>query len=278
MWRVFSSVCMSDASLAAESFAASGVVSTPMVEFRDVCKRFGDLVVLDGLGLEVAPAEKLAVIGASGSGKTTILRLLMGLERPTSGKVLLEGGLVWDEPGKLNVKRVRAAREKMGFVFQQFNLFPHMTALRNVAAGPMYAHRVKVREAEEKAHELLRTVGLGEKADSYPAQLSGGQQQRVAIARALAMDPEVMLFDEPTSALDPELVGEVLRVIADLAEHSNVTMIIVTHEMMFARKIADRVAFCDKGCIVESAAPEKIFTDPDQERTRAFLKAVLEPI
>ena len=250
----------------------------PMVEFLDVGKKFADVVVLENFGLSVARGEKLAIIGASGSGKTTILRLLMGLERPTSGKVLLAGGTIWDEPGKLDEKRVRAAREKLGFVFQQFNLFPHMTALRNVAAGPMYARGAKARDAEEKAHELLRLVGLDDKAASYPAQLSGGQQQRVAIARALAMDPEVMLFDEPTSALDPELVGEVLRVIADLAEHSNVTMMMVTHEMTFARKIADRVAFCDSGRIVETAPPEKIFTDPDEERTRAFLKAVLEPI
>ncbi|HWE14063.1 MAG TPA: ectoine/hydroxyectoine ABC transporter ATP-binding protein EhuA [Solirubrobacteraceae bacterium] len=249
-----------------------------MVEFVDIEKRFGEVRCLDHLGLSVAPGEKLAVIGPSGSGKTTILRLLMGLERPTSGKVLLKGAVVWDEPGKLDEKRVRAAREKLGFVFQHFNLFPHMTALRNVAAGPMYAHGVKAREAEARAHELLGRVGLSDKASKYPSQLSGGQQQRVAIARALAMQPEVMLFDEPTSALDPELVGEVLQVIMDLGAHSNVTMLLVTHEMNFARQFADRVAFCDGGRVVEDGPPEKIFTDPEQERTRGFLKAVSEPV
>jgi polar amino acid transport system ATP-binding protein len=249
-----------------------------MAEFIDVEKRFGDVPCLDGLGLAIAPGEKVAIIGPSGSGKTTILRLLMGLERPTRGKVLLQGDVVWDEPGKLNEKRVRAAREKLGFVFQHFNLFPHMTAVRNVASGPMYAHGVKAPEAEQKARELLARVGLEDKASKYPSQLSGGQQQRVAIARALAMQPEMMLFDEPTSALDPELVGEVLQVIMDLAEHSNVTMLIVTHEMNFARQMADRVAFCDHGRIIEAGPPEKIFGDAEEVRTRDFLKAVSQPI
>jgi polar amino acid transport system ATP-binding protein len=249
-----------------------------MVEYVDVSKAFGETTILEALNLSVGAGEKLAIIGPSGSGKTTILRLLMALERPTRGKILLEGDVVWDEPGKLNEQRLRAARLRLGFVFQQFNLFPHMTALRNVAAGLIYTRGMKIDAAEERAHEMLRLVGLDNKASSYPAQLSGGQQQRVAIARALAMDPHVMLFDEPTSALDPELVGEVLQVIADLAHSSKMTMLLVTHEMRFARKVADRVAFCDHGRIVEATTPDQIFTDPQEERTRAFLKAVLEPV
>jgi polar amino acid transport system ATP-binding protein len=249
-----------------------------MVEYIDVCKRFGDTVCLEGLNLSAGVGEKLVIMGPSGSGKTTILRLLMGLERPTRGRILLEGEVVWDEPGKLNEQRLRKARSRLGFVFQQFNLFPHMTALRNVAAGLIYTRGMNVRAAEERGYEMLRLVGLDSKASSYPSQLSGGQQQRVAIARALAMDPHVMLFDEPTSALDPELVGEVLQVIADLAHRTNMTMVLVTHEMRFARKVSDRVAFCDHGRIVEAATPEQIFTEPQEERTREFLKAVLEPV
>jgi polar amino acid transport system ATP-binding protein len=243
-----------------------------------VTKSFGPHTVLDRLCLKVPAGEKLAVIGRSGSGKTTLLRLLMALERPTKGRVTLDGELVWDEPGEFDEKRLRRLRARLGFVFQQFNLFPHMTAVRNVAAGPIYADGANPREAEERAHELLKMVGLGDKAKQYPSQLSGGQQQRVAIARALAMEPLVMLFDEPTSALDPELVGEVLQVMADLAHRSNMTMIIVTHEMTFARKVADRVAFCDGGRILEVGSPDQIFTDPQEQRTRSFLKAVLEPI
>lgn len=231
--------------------------------------------VLDGLELRVRPGEKVAIIGRSGSGKTTILRLLMGLERPTAGKVLLNGQIIWDEPGAQDMKRVRAAGKHMGFVFQHFNLFPHMTAVENVAAGPMYAQRVGRRAALDKASGLLRQVGLEDKERSYPAQLSGGQQQRVAIARALASDPEVLLFDEPTSALDPELVGEVLSVIAALAANSEVTMLLVTHEMSFARRVADRVMFCDGGRIVEEGDPAKVLTNPSHESTRAFLNAVL---
>jgi polar amino acid transport system ATP-binding protein len=255
---------------------ASG--ADPMVEYVGVCKRFGEETCLEGLDLQIDPREKLAIIGPSGAGKTTILRLLMTLEQPTSGQVLLEGEPVWDGSSKPDERRLRQARSKLGFVFQHFNLFPHMTALRNVAAGPIYSRGMPVREAEDRAHELLRMVGLEDKPGSYPSQLSGGQQQRVAIARALAMDPQVMLFDEVTSALDPELVGEVLQVIADLARHSDMTMLLVTHEMRFARKVADRVAFCDGGRIVESGPPERIFTSPEEERTREFLKAVLEPV
>ena len=249
-----------------------------MVEYLDVCKRFGDTMVLETLNLSVRGGEKLVIMGPSGSGKTTILRLLIGLERPTSGRILLEGELVWDEPGKPNEEWLRRARSRLGFVFQQFNLFPHMTAIRNVASGLIYTRGMNIRAAEERAHETLQLVGLDSKAASYPSQLSGGQQQRVAIARALAMDPHVMLFDEPTSALDPELVGEVLQVIADLAYRTNMTMLLVNHEMRFARKVADRVAFSDHGRIVECATPERIFTEPREERTREFLKAVLEPV
>jgi polar amino acid transport system ATP-binding protein len=257
------------------SEATSGGSPAYAVEFAGVGKRFGDVSVLDGLELRVRPGEKVAIIGRSGSGKTTILRLLMGLERPTAGKVLLNGQIIWDEPGAQDMKRVRAAGKHMGFVFQHFNLFPHMTAVENVAAGPMYAQRVGRRAALDKASGLLRQVGLEDKERSYPAQLSGGQQQRVAIARALASDPEVLLFDEPTSALDPELVGEVLSVIAALAANSEVTMLLVTHEMSFARRVADRVMFCDGGRIVEEGDPAKVLTNPSHESTRAFLNAVL---
>ncbi len=255
--------------------SAMSAVPAYAVEFAGIDKRFGDVSVLAGLDLQVTPGEKVAIIGRSGSGKTTILRLLMGLERPTAGQVLLNGQVVWDEPGALDMKRVRAAVKHMGFVFQHFNLFPHMTAIENVASGPMYAQRAERRAALEKARGLLRRVGLQDKEQSYPAQLSGGQQQRVAIARALASDPEVLLFDEPTSALDPELVGEVLGVIADLAADSNVTMLLVTHEMSFARRVADRVVFCDEGRIVEDGDPAQVLTNPSHQRTRAFLDAVL---
>jgi polar amino acid transport system ATP-binding protein len=249
-----------------------------LIEYRDISKSFGDVEVLKALDLSIRKGEKLAIIGPSGSGKTTILRLLMGLERPTSGQVLLDGELVWDEPGKLDQRRVHRARRRLGFVFQQFNLFPHMTVLRNVAAGLLYTRKQTVERAEGKALEMLELVGLSEKAHQYPSQLSGGQQQRVAIARALAMDPDAMLFDEPTSALDPELVGDVLRVIANVAAQSDMTMLLVTHEMRFARTVADRVAFCDGGRVVEIDEPGRIFTDPQEPRTRQFLDAVLNPI
>jgi polar amino acid transport system ATP-binding protein len=249
-----------------------------MIEFLDVHKSFGDAPCLTGLDLSVPRGEKLAIIGPSGSGKTTILRMLMGLERPSAGQISLDGELVWDEPGRLDESRLHRARERMGFVFQHFNLFPHMPVWQNVAAGLLYTRHTPKAEAHERALAMLDLVGLKDKADRYPSQLSGGQQQRVAIARALSMDPDVMLFDEPTSALDPELVGEVLRVIADVSHSSNMTMLLVTHEMRFARSIADRVAFCDGGRIAELAPPEKLFTDPSEERTRKFLDAVLNPI
>ena len=253
-----------------------------IVRFERVTKQFGELTVLRELDLEVTRGEKLAIIGPSGSGKSTLLRLLMTLERPTSGEIMVDGERLWhmERGGRVvdaNEKHLRRMRGKVGFVFQHFNLFPHMSALRNVMEAPVRVRGMDGGAAEAHARELLDMVGLAEKADSHPSKLSGGQQQRVAIARALAMEPEVMCFDEVTSALDPELVGEVLTVLAELARSGNMTMLLVTHEMRFAREVSDRVAFFDKGQIAEYGSPEKIFTEPEQQRTRAFLRAVLEP-
>jgi polar amino acid transport system ATP-binding protein len=254
--------------------------AVPAVRFRDVHKSFGAVHVLRGVNLDVAAGQKLAIIGPSGSGKTTILRLIMTLERVTSGTIEIEGELLGQkrvgdriEPDERNVRRVRA---KIGMVFQHFNLFPHMTALENVMVGPVHALHRPRDETRQRAVELLKVVGLQDKANVHPRQLSGGQQQRVAIARALAMRPRIMLFDEVTSALDPELVGEVLTVIRDLAHETAMTMLIVTHEMKFAADISDRVIFMDHGNIVEDAPPSVLFTNPSHERTRAFLRAVLE--
>lgn len=256
-------------------------MSEPVVRLRDVWKSFEQTEVLRGIDLDVGSREKLAVIGASGSGKSTLLRIVMTLERPTSGEVFLEGEPVWHvERGGSWVaaddRSLRRFRGKIGMVFQHFNLFPHMNVLRNVTEAPRHVLGMSRAEAEERAIELLRLVGLDEKVREYPAQLSGGQKQRVAIARALAMRPKVMLFDEVTSALDPELVGEVLNVLRNLARRQDMTMIIVTHEMHFAQEIADRVAFFDQGRILEQGPPEKIFRSPDQARTRDFLRTVLE--
>ncbi len=252
-----------------------------IVEFRKVNKSFGDLQVCQELDLQVEPAEKLSIIGPSGSGKTTILRVLMTLEGIQGGHVIVDGDYLWhmERRGKLvlaNEKHLRKMRNKLGMVFQQFNLFPHMTALRNITEAPVSVLGMDGSEAEERARELLDIVGLAGRADSYPSQLSGGQQQRVAIARALAMRPKVMLFDEVTAALDPELIGEVLNVLRKLAEETDMTMLIVTHEMGFAREVSDRVLFFFEGQIHEEGPPEKIFTEPERERTRSFLKAVLE--
>jgi polar amino acid transport system ATP-binding protein len=249
---------------------------SPIVVCRGVGKVFHDTPVLIDVDLDVACGEKVAIIGPSGSGKTTLLRIVMALEQPTAGTVVIDGEPLWSD-AKPRERDLRRVRGKIGYVFQQFNLFPHMTALRNITEAPRHVRGVPREQAEERALELLEMVGLRSKANAYPAQLSGGQQQRVAIARALALDPKVMLFDEVTSALDPELVGEVLRVIAGLALQSNMTMLIVTHEMNFARRVADRVVFFDHGRIVEQGPPSRIFADPAEERTRAFLKAVLEP-
>ena len=253
----------------------------PLIRFRKVRKSYGELRVLDELDLEVAAGEKVAIIGPSGSGKTTILRLLMTLERYESGTIEVGGELLGlrREGDKLVPDReahLRQVRKQIGMVFQHFNLFPHMTALQNVVEAPIRVLGLPRREAEARARELFAMVGLQEKAGSYPRHLSGGQQQRVAIARALAMRPRIMLFDEVTSALDPELVGEVLRVIRQLAKESGMTMLIVTHEMSFARDVSDRVIFMEKGRIVEQGEPGVIFREPRSERTRAFLKAVLE--
>ncbi|MBI2952423.1 ectoine/hydroxyectoine ABC transporter ATP-binding protein EhuA [bacterium] len=252
-----------------------------MVRLGKVNKSYGDLRVLRDLDIEVAPGERLAVIGPSGSGKSTLLRLLMTLERPDSGLIEVDGDSLWEmerggRQAPADERHLRRVRGKVGMVFQHFNLFPHMKALENVALAPMRVLGLSRREAEARGRELLGRVGLEGKVDAYPAQLSGGQKQRVAIARALAAQPRVMLFDEVTSALDPELVGEVLNVLRQLAQDTDMTMIVVTHEMNFAREIADRVAFFDHGRVVEDDTPDVIFANPQHERTREFLRAVIE--
>ena len=256
-------------------------MSTPMVRFEGVSKRFGPLTVLDDLNLDIAANEKVAIIGPSGSGKTTVLRMLMTLER-------IDGGIIWiDGEPMTHVQRngqmvpadaahLRRVRGKIGMVFQHFNLFPHMTALKNCMEAPVTVLRLPKQEAEARAAELLDMVGLGDKKNHYPSQLSGGQQQRVAIARALAMRPKVMLFDEVTSALDPELVGEVLSVIRKLGKEHSLTMLMVTHQMGFAKEFADRVCFFYQGKIAEQGPPQEMFSNPKNERTRQFLRAVLE--
>jgi polar amino acid transport system ATP-binding protein len=253
----------------------------PMVRFQAVTKRYGSLTVLDKLDLDVAPNEKVAIIGPSGSGKTTVLRMLMTLERIDGGVIWVEGEPLTHEQrnGQLVPAReahLRRVRGKIGMVFQHFNLFPHMSALKNCMEAPMHVLGMSKAEAAKRASELLDMVGLGDKKHHYPAQLSGGQQQRVAIARALAMRPKVMLFDEVTSALDPELVGEVLNVIRQLGAEHNLTMLMVTHQMGFAREFADRVCFFYAGKIAEAGPPYQLFGNPSNERTRQFLSAVLE--
>ncbi|MEU5163475.1 amino acid ABC transporter ATP-binding protein [Streptomyces sp. NPDC020875] len=253
-----------------------------VLEARGIRKRFGDTEVLRGVDLDVARGEVVCVIGPSGSGKSTLLRCFNHLEKIDAGRVRVDGELVgYEQHGTsgtvLRERRprdIRRQRERIGMVFQRFHLFPHRTALQNVMEGPVAVKRRSRAEAERQARELLDRVGLADRADHYPAQLSGGQQQRVAIARALAMEPALMLFDEPTSALDPELVGEVLAAMRDLAR-SGMTMIVVTHEMGFAREIADRVLFLDRGAAVEEGPPEQLFGDPRHERTRTFLSTVL---
>ncbi|MGM0374883.1 MAG: ectoine/hydroxyectoine ABC transporter ATP-binding protein EhuA [Chloroflexota bacterium] len=252
-----------------------------MVRFEKVNKYFGDLHVLRDLELDVAHGERVSIIGPSGSGKTTLLRILMTLEELNSGYIYVEGEPLWHmerdgELVKANEKHLRRMRSKIGMVFQLFNLFPHMSVLRNVTEAPIHVLGMSKEEAMERALELLDLVGLSDKVDSHPYQLSGGQKQRVAIARALAMEPKVMLFDEVTGALDPELVGEVLAVLRKIAYDTHCTMLVVTHEMGFARDISDRVLFFDSGRILESGPPEKIFTNPDNPRTNEFLRRVLE--
>ncbi len=240
-----------------------------MIKVKGLKKTFGDNEVLKGIDEHVAPGEKVVIIGPSGSGKSTFLRCLNLLEQPTEGHIYIDGEEITDP--KMDVNKLRA---KMGMVFQQFNLFPHMNVMENIILAPMKVKGMSRDAAEKKAEELLKKVGLLEKADSYPQQLSGGQQQRIAIARALAMEPEIMLFDEPTSALDPEMVGEVLEVMKELAE-AGMTMVVVTHEMGFAREVASRVMFMDGGYVQEQGKPNELFSNPQNPRTKAFLSKVL---
>ena len=240
-----------------------------MITVRNLHKHFGDLVVLNGIDEHISQGEVVAIIGPSGSGKSTFLRCLNLLETVTEGEVYVDDERINDP--KVDVNKIR---QKMGMVFQQFNLFPHMTIMENITLAPVLLKKMTKEQAIEKGKELLKRVNLSEKADAYPASLSGGQKQRVAIARALAMNPEIMLFDEPTSALDPEMVGEVLDVMKDLAK-SGMTMVIVTHEMGFAREVATRVLFMDQGVVMESGTPEEVFGNPKKERTRNFLAKVL---
>ncbi|QPJ64365.1 MAG: ectoine/hydroxyectoine ABC transporter ATP-binding protein EhuA [Candidatus Nitrohelix vancouverensis] len=253
----------------------------PAIQLQKVCKSFGDTTVLKDMDLEVQPSRKIALIGPSGSGKSTILRILMTLESIDSGRVLIDGDLLLDRSGgkdnaSLTEESVSKIRSKVGMVFQSFNLFPHMTVLRNITEAPIHVLKLSKEEAEERAMKLLGLVGLQNKVDSYPAQLSGGQKQRVAIARALGMQPKIMLFDEVTSALDPELSAEVLAVLKNLAHTTDMTMLLVTHQMHFAQEFADRVIFMEHGAIVEEGPPAQLFNQPEHERTRNFLKTVLE--
>lgn len=253
----------------------------PIVRYRKVTKSFGDHTVLRELDLEIQPGEVIALIGPSGSGKTTIARLLMTLEKPSSGTIEVNGEMLWHEEkrGKLvsaNEKHLHRVRSGIGMVFQHFNLFPHMTILRNVMEGLIQVHKIPKVKAEQQALEMLSRVGLQDHILHYPVQLSGGQKQRVAIARALVMQPQIMLFDEVTSALDPELVEEVLEVIKGIAAEGNMAMMLITHEMDFAKDIADRVLFTDGGIIVEQGTPEQIFEDPQSPRLQAFLTRFLK--
>lgn len=252
-----------------------------LVEITHVHKSFGTTEVLKDISLTVQPGEVTVILGPSGSGKSTLLRTINHLEKVDSGLVSIDGVLVGYAPRggrlhELKEKAILKQRTDIGMVFQSFNLFPHLTALQNVMEAPLYAQGRGKAEVERRARELLARVGLGDRADAYPRQLSGGQQQRVAITRALALEPKILLFDEPTSALDPELVGEVLDVIRDLAR-SGTTLIVVTHEMGFARDVADTVVFMDGGRIVESGPPRTMFSRPKEERTRAFFSKVIEP-
>ncbi|MFD5319016.1 ectoine/hydroxyectoine ABC transporter ATP-binding protein EhuA [Streptomyces sp. NPDC127098] len=251
-----------------------------LVRFDKVTKRFGGTTVLDQLDFSVSTGKHVTLIGPSGSGKTTILRLLMTLVKPDEGTIKVDGDYLTHEERdgrlvKAGDRHVREVRKKIGMVFQHFNLFPNMKVLRNVTEAPVHVLGLDKDEAEQRARELIELVGLSEQLDKYPSQLSGGQQQRVAIARALAMRPQVLLLDEVTSALDPELVAGVLDVLRDIAHSTDITMLVVTHEMSFARDISDAVLMFDQGRIVESGPPDKIFSDPEHDRTREFLSTVL---
>ncbi|OXR44239.1 amino acid ABC transporter ATP-binding protein [Nocardia cerradoensis] len=261
------------------SSATAASADVPMIRAERVCKNFGALQVLQGVSLEVARGQVMCLIGPSGSGKSTFLRCINHLERVNAGRLYVDGDLVGyrERGGKLYELRPRESarqRRDVGMVFQHFNLFPHRTALANVVEAPIHVKKISRSQAVARARELLDRVGLADKADAYPAQLSGGQQQRVAIARALAMDPKLMLFDEPTSALDPELVGEVLTVMRELAQ-SGMTMVVVTHEMGFAREVADQLVFMDGGVVVEAGNPREMLANPQHERTQAFLSRIL---
>lgn len=240
-----------------------------MITVNNLVKKFGNLEVLRGISCEIAPQEVVVVIGPSGSGKSTFLRCLNQLEQATSGEIIIDGLTVTDPKTNIN-----AVRQEVGIVFQRFNLFPHMTALQNVALAPVKVRKQPRKEAEEQAMVLLERVGLKDKTNQYPEKLSGGQQQRVAIARSLAMRPKIMLFDEATSALDPEMVGEVLEVIKGLAREG-MTMVVVSHEMGFAREVGDRVLFMDEGLIVEEGSPDQLFSSPSNQRTRLFLSKII---
>ena len=255
------------------------MTGVPMVLAEQVSKNFGTNRVLRGISLEVDPGEVLCIVGPSGSGKSTFLRCINHLERVDGGRLSVDGQLVGyrqkgDKLYELKLKEAAFQRQEIGMVFQRFNLFPHLTAVENIILAPMRVKGISKAKATARAMDLLERVGLEDKGDAYPAHLSGGQQQRVAIARALAMDPKLMLFDEPTSALDPELVGEVLDVMKGLAK-SGMTMIVVTHEMGFAREVADTLVFMDSGVVVEAGPPRQVLSDPQHDRTKAFLSKVL---
>ena len=240
-----------------------------MISVKNLSKNFGDLQVLKNVSLDIQKGEKVIIVGPSGSGKSTLLRCLNLLEIPTSGNIIFDNTDITDK--KCDINRIRC---RMGMVFQNFNLFPHMTVLENISLAPVMTKRLSKAEADKKAKSLLERVGLSDKANAYPSQLSGGQKQRIAIVRALAMDPDVMLFDEPTSALDPEMVGEVLEVMRELAEN-NMTMVVVTHEMAFAREAGTRVLFMDEGNILEDASPKEFFENPKNPRLKEFLSKIL---
>ncbi|WP_102691698.1 amino acid ABC transporter ATP-binding protein [Rummeliibacillus pycnus] len=244
-----------------------------MISIKNLHKSFGELEVLKGINLEVERGKVIVIIGPSGSGKTTFLRCLNLLEIPTTGSIEIDRHLIDFNQKKINKKSIVSFRSLTGMVFQNYNLFPHKTALENVMEGPIIVQRIPKQQAKEKSTQLLKKVGLGDKIDFYPSQLSGGQQQRVGIARAMGIEPKVMLFDEPTSALDPELVGDVLQAMKDLAQ-DGMTMVVVTHEMRFAKEVADEVIFIDQGVIVEKGSPSEIFNNPKEERTRRFLKKI----
>ena len=253
-------------------------MATPMISAQNVHKSFGQLEVLKGIDITVMPGEVACLLGPSGSGKSTFLRCCNHLEKVTAGRLYIDGEIIGyrERDGvlyEISEKEAAAQRQDIGMVFQQFNLFSHRTVLENIIEAPVQVKKQKPEEAKERAMELLEKVGLAHKADAYPVQLSGGQQQRVAIARAVAMDPKLMLFDEPTSALDPELVGEVLRVMKELAA-DGMTMLVVTHEMGFAREVADKIHFMDGGTVVESGAPEQVLDNPQHQRTKDFLSSL----